>query len=433
MANRRIGAWLAIALIASLTAAGQARAAPAGCEEKVQRTGRGFSVIAMPPGKWITPLPWDEPKALYFGVDPADPNRMFSANTATVQRTDDGGCTWKEVFRLPLLTSGAPTIPCDGALWAGSSQFWQPGCAYIGDLDVATGLDGTKRIYVQVWTAWVTTLTLPPWLQSGWTSWIYRSDDGGETFELLLHPTSPDGTDSAKGAGELFVAPSDPSTLYLIRQDDWATGLASGTRLYVSRDAGDTWVKRPLPALTGLNPMSFVIHPTDPGQVWVQHGQIGAGQSLTSNQLMRTTNYAESWEKIDTPAAMINQLAIAPNGDETEAAILSESKLFLSEDTGRSWREATLTRPATYLRYGKSHRYLFLIDEDTYIGRLDTARDILSDIKTDAWGDYSTQWKPQYVAGSGLYFLSSCGSQKNGTPFSADSCGWLTRYTGRGT
>jgi hypothetical protein len=36
-------------------------------------------------------------------VDPANRNRLYIANADTVQRSDDGGCTWREVYHLPHL------------------------------------------------------------------------------------------------------------------------------------------------------------------------------------------------------------------------------------------------------------------------------------------------------------------------------------------
>ena len=420
-------------LVASLAATPSASAAPEGCDEKIVRKGGGFSMIEMPLGSTTTPTPWNEPRAMRYLVDPRDPNVIFSANDVSLQRSTDGGCTWKEVFHIPLLTSGAPTAPCDGGLRP-AAKLYVPGCAFITDVDLAVAADGTSSIYIQVSTMWVAVATAPP-VMGGFTTWTYRSTDAGDTFELIPDPTSPQGAQLSKGAGPLFAAPSDPQTLYMFRVDHI---YGVGMQLLVSRDGGESWTQATMPAaISGARASTVAIHPQEPGHIWAVFDQVDSGQSPLTNRLMRSTDFGATWSRVDTPVNGIGSLALAVSpagGSELHAAVVANGRGYLSADNGRSWHELGIQDPMNSVVFGKSARYLFLADLETYVVRVDAKRKVAIHIKRDIWGDHASQQGLTYAPGAGVHFLSSCLQSENPPPPRVDaSCRWLVRYTGRGT
>lgn len=427
--------WVICTLIASLMATPSAHAAPPGCDEKIIKKGGGFSTIEMPLGTATTPAPWNEPRATRYLVDPRDPNVIFSANDVSLQRSVDGGCTWKEVFHIPVLTSGAPTAPCDGGLRP-AAGLYAPGCAFITDVDLAVGSDGTSNLYIQVSTMWVAVMTVPP-VMGGFTTWIYRSADGGDSFQLTPDPASPDAAKLVKGAGSLFAAPSDPNTLYIFRVDHI---YGYGMQLWVSRDGGSTWSQGTMPAaVSSARASTVVIHPREPGHIWAVFDQVGTQQSPLANYLMRSTDFGTTWSKVDTPVPDIRSMALAapPGSDDVHAAFVTgvaTGRAYLSNDSGGSWQELSMQDPMTFVVFGRSPRYLFLADQDRSVVRVDAKRKLAIQIKRDLWGDHESQKELSYVPGAGLYLLSSCVQGENTAPPRVDtSCRWLVRYTGAGT
>lgn len=188
----------------------------------VTNRGRGWSTIALPPfppheaafptGGGISP----QRKALSYAVDPVDSDRLYAGNGAEVFRSDDGGCTWKTVFSL---SSNPALVPPCG-----------PYASYVESVAVGPTAASRDRVYAQV-------VTMSSSWEALWTC-LFGSTDGGKSWSLLTDVTSPEGASPALGVGQLLIAPSDPSNLYLTRRIE---GLTNTDSLFVSSDAGATW------------------------------------------------------------------------------------------------------------------------------------------------------------------------------------------------
>ena len=148
-------------------------------------------------------------------IDPKDPNRVFAAalghpyganDERGVYQSTDGGRTWQRVLAKDENT---------------------------GAIDLAFDPANAQTVYAALWAA-----RQGPWeynnAYSGATSGLYKSTDGGSTWQPLTRglPTASDGL-SRIG---IAVAPSDSQRMYA-----WVTAHESG--LYRSNDAGTSWTR----------------------------------------------------------------------------------------------------------------------------------------------------------------------------------------------
>jgi len=125
---------------------------------------------------------------------------------------------------------------------------------------------------------------------------VYRSKDGGETWEAILQIS-----DKA-GAMDLVMDPNNPRVLYASMWEFYRSPyeMSSGgeeSGLYKSTDGGDTWTEltnqdNGLPGgMLGI--MGVAVSPVDSDRVWaiIEHDQGG---------VYRTDNGGESWRRINT-------------------------------------------------------------------------------------------------------------------------------------
>jgi photosystem II stability/assembly factor-like uncharacterized protein len=148
-------------------------------------------------------------------IDPRDPNRVFVAalghpygpnEERGVFRSTDGGQSWQKVLYKDENT---------------------------GAIDLAFDPRNSQTIYADLWSA-----RRPPWTTgnsiNGPTSGLFKSTDGGDTWHELTQglPTIAEG----RGRIGIGIAPSDPNRMYAWVDADNAHG-----GIYRSDDAGQTW------------------------------------------------------------------------------------------------------------------------------------------------------------------------------------------------
>ena len=245
---------------------------------------------------------------------PGRPNVfLIGVNNGGVWRTDDYGRTWVSLFdEQPTGSVGAiavaPSAP--DTIYVGSGEGLQRPDLSVGD-GIYKSTDGGKSwehlglrdgqqigaIIVDPKNAdrlFVAVLGHPygPNEERG----VYRSTDGGRTFEKVLYK------DENTGAIALTFDPKNSKTVYATlwaaRQGPWENGSwqGPGSGLFKSTDGGSTWkqLTKGLPTIEqGLGRIGFAISPSDPKRMYacVDAPQLGG--------IYRSDDAGDSWQRVN--------------------------------------------------------------------------------------------------------------------------------------
>ncbi|MEA2497853.1 MAG: hypothetical protein QOH26_258 [Actinomycetota bacterium] len=154
-------------------------------------------------------------------VDPNDANHVLVAAAGNLFKgggprglyeTRDGGKSWKLILEGENETTGA--------------------------VDVAIDPKNPKNIFVAMWDH----IRFPDFRQySGEGSGIWRSQDGGKTFEELTGGLPP-GNEATGGRIGIAIDPKNPDRVWAIYSNN-VEGPFSG--FFISEDGGDTWTGPP--------------------------------------------------------------------------------------------------------------------------------------------------------------------------------------------
>lgn len=237
-----------------------------------------------------------------LAVHPTDPDKVYVAAMGRlfgnnpergIYRTTDGGLHWEQALYLNDSTGGVdlalhPTRPDTiyATMW---ERIRRPGLYYYG----------------------------------GYSSGIYRSYNGGDTWEKLSNGLP----DSEIGRIGLALSPAAPQVIYAKLVDP----LGALISVYRSNDGGDSWFST---GTSGVNAPPFMWwfgrlfpHPQDPETVY-----------LPSVNLHRTTNGGQNWPGI---ASFIHvdhhDLYIDPN-NPNYLVLGNDGGLYISENSAQSWQ-----------------------------------------------------------------------------------------------
>jgi photosystem II stability/assembly factor-like uncharacterized protein len=129
---------------------------------------------------------------------------------------------------------------------------------------------------------------------------LFRSTDGGETFEKVLY------RDEDTGAVDVVLDPKDPRTVYAVlwesRQAPWENGVFNGpgSGLYKSTDGGATWkpLAKGLPRFAddGLGRIGITVAPSDPRRLYA------TVEAKRNGGLYRSDDAGESWARVNADA-----------------------------------------------------------------------------------------------------------------------------------
>lgn len=175
---------------------------------------------------------------------------------------------------------------------------------------------------------------------------IYRSSDGGKTFEKILY------VDENTGGDDVEIDPDNPAiiyaTLWQSREGPWENGEWAGTKggIYKSMDGGKTWTKlsKGLPA--DMVQAHLAIAPSSSNTIYVAIGtteqnEYGTGKGMG---IYRSDDGGENWHEISDdgrPEARIGggdvpELMVDPKNAET---LYSTSiVVWKSVDGGKKWK-----------------------------------------------------------------------------------------------
>ncbi len=277
----------------------------------------------------------------------------FSYDGEGVFKTTDGGATWvnlglSEVRRIGRIAID-PANPQRVFVAAGGDWFsrdanrgiyrstdggstWDK-VLYVADdaggIDIAIDPVNTSRIYAAIWQRQSLGVT---WYIGGTASAIYRSEDGGNSWTRLAGGL-PSG--SQVGRIGIAIAPSNPSTVYALVID--GQGLLLG--IYKSINAGDTWTLAN--NMLSLNGFSYYF-----GNIRVDPANASTIYVLDSG-LFRSTNGGTSFTRVaSSEHPDWHDLIITG----TRLIAGNDAGFYRSKNGGSSWFHA-VTLPITQI-YG---------------------------------------------------------------------------------
>lgn len=306
--------------------------------------------------KWRCIGPFRGGRSVAVSGVPKRPNVFFMApNNGGVWKSGDFGRTWNPIFDdQPTGSIGAMAVAPSSPdiIYVGSGEGLQRPDLSTGDGIYKSSDGGQTWVHLglrdgqQIGSIiidpnnpdrlFVAVLGHPygPNAERG----VFRSLDGGKTFEKVLYK------DEDTGAISLAFEPGNPQVIYAslwaARQGPWENGAFTGPHsgLYKSLDGGATWhpLTKGLPTFAqGLGRIGFASAPSEPRRMYAQvEAREGAGT-------YRSEDAGESWSLVNKESRVhgrgddFAEIAVDPrNRDEVYAV---NTSLYRSMDGGRSW------------------------------------------------------------------------------------------------
>ncbi len=307
---------------------------------------------------------------------PDDPATIYAASASGgLWKTENKGTTWESLFDdQPVSTFGdvalAPSNP--DVVWAGTgeqnnrqSTSWGNGVyrsTDAGETWTHLGLEETRHIgRVQVHpedpdVAYVAAQG-NLWAPSE-TRGVYKTTDGGDTWEKVLY------VDEYTGTVDLVMDPEDPDVLYAaayqrLRRTWGFNGGGPGSGIYKTADGGDTWSE-----LTDGLPdgekgrIGLAIAQTNPDVLYatVEHAEEGG--------TYRTRDAGATWTKVNdlNPRPMYySHIEVDPT--DAERVFVMSTEFYMSEDAGETFTQMP-TRPTYDVGVHSDHHTLWVDPND---------------------------------------------------------------------
>jgi photosystem II stability/assembly factor-like uncharacterized protein len=288
-----------------------------------------------------------------FAVTPGKRHRYFVATASGgLWKTENAGTTWTPVFdgegsySIGTVTID-PTNP--NVIWVGTGENNSQRSVSFGD-GVYKSMDGGQtwsnmglkesehigRIVVDPRDSDVVYVAaMGPLWRSGGDRGLYKTTDGGETWERILHVSDD------TGVAEVWLDPRYPdivyATSYQRRRHVWT--LINGgpeSAFHKSTDGGVTWrqIDEGLPDVD-RGRMGLCISPVNPDVIY---GVLDAVRDESG--LFRSTDRGESWEKRSdhhTSGDYWNELTCDPHDLDTVYSV--EVFLWVTKDGGKTFEK----------------------------------------------------------------------------------------------
>jgi hypothetical protein len=294
-----------------------------------------------------------------LGLDPNDSSHIWlGAAAGGVFTSADGGTTWTARFdeQGPMSIGSIAVHPTDSSTaYVGTGEDNGGGFSYDGEGVFKTTDGGVTWSYVGLAeTRRIGRIAVDPttpqtvfvaaggdWFQTDSNRGVYRSRDGGTTWQQVLFVAND------AGAIDVAIDPSNPNRVYAAiwqRQSlgsSWYIGgLASG--IYRSLDGGDTWTKLTsgLPVTSTVGRIGLAIAPSSPSTVFA----VVINSSGRLFGVYKTTDSGDTWAKVSNTQATnrfgtysyyFGNIRVDPANPSIVYAL--DVSLLKSSDGGVSW------------------------------------------------------------------------------------------------
>ncbi len=232
---------------------------------------------------------------------------------------------------------------------------------------------------------------------------IFRSTDGGQTFQKVLY------RDENTGGKDVDIDPSDPNVVYAVmfegRQGPWENSAWSGAGgIFKSTDGGSTWneLKTGLPDRIGN--AELAIAPSNPKRIYAYitpaapeggrggrgAGGRGRGQGAPPqpNPIYRSDDGGQTWATVsnDRRVATSNEASICVDPKNPDWLVVTSQVTYNSEDGGKSWQ------PFKGAPGGDDYQYAWMNPNNTDIILLASDQGaVVSLDKGHSWSSWYTQ------------------------------------------
>ncbi len=295
-----------------------------------------------------------------IAIDQNNPNTWYiGAGSGGVWKTQNSGTTWKPIFDdQPVYSIGCITIdPSNSStVWIGTGENNGGRHVSFGD-GVYVSHDGGKsfankglkesehigKIVVDPRDSnRVFVASQGPLWSSGGQRGLYKTNDGGENWDLVLS------SGEYTGVTDVVIDPNNPDVLYAATHQRhrtvWAlVNCGPESAIHKSTDGGKTWKKLKSGLPSGdVGKISLGVSPFDSNVVYATIELPGRKDYTSTGGFWRSENAGASWEKVSDQIAggtgphYYQELFCDPHRKD----VLYQADVYLrrSIDGGRTWK-----------------------------------------------------------------------------------------------
>ena len=289
-----------------------------------------------------------------FGHDPSDPNRIWVGTGENhggrhngfgdgIYKSDDGGATWeKKGLEASEHISKIIVHPDDSnTIWVASQgPLWSPGGErgvykstdggetwtntlssgpFTGATDLVMDPRNPERLYAAMWQHH---RTVASYIGGGPESGLWKSEDGGDTWEELTTGL-PDGNMGKIG---LAISPMKPDVLYAAIELDRRQG-----GVWKSTNRGASWEKKSDAVGGGTGPHYY--------QELYASPHVFDRIYMVSNTSLISYDGGVTWSELNNEYKHVDDHAIAFRPDDPDYILYgSDGGLYESYDHTKTWR-----------------------------------------------------------------------------------------------
>jgi len=314
-----------------------------------------------------------------LAIDPTNENVWYVAvGSGGVWKTTNAGTTFTPIFDdQPVYSIGCVTLDPNNpyTVWVGTGENVGGRHAGFGD-GIYRSLDGgaswenmglknsehiSKIIVHPDDSDVIMVASQGPLWSPGGDRGFFKSTDGGKTWKKTL------GDDQYTGVTDMVYDPRNPDRVYAVTWEHHRTvaawmGGGEKSRLYVSDDAGDTWRKLE----TGLpegkwGKTGLAISPQNPDVLYA-----AIELNRTKGGVWRSDNRGGSWTKMSDAVAgatgphYYQEIFASPH--KFDRLYLMNNRLMKSEDGGK-----TFTNMDETAKHGDNHAVAFKASDPNYL------------------------------------------------------------------